>query len=146
MLVHLAMMLSKVSGWGLPSDGKTHDSHLSSHESAIMGEVDGARDRRRLASSCNDGWSVCPPRLSFSPMPNRAAAFLLAATHKRVIIQLTVISVTAATAAATTLRMIQAHVDGKQMEIGGSATPNVIIRADGVGRRRRAATRAVTPA
>ena len=64
MLVHLAMMLSTVNGWVLPPDGKAHDSPLSPHESAITGEVDGARDRRRLASGC-DGWSVSPPRLSF---------------------------------------------------------------------------------
>ena len=64
MLVHLAMMLSKVSGWVLPSADTSHDSPLSPHESAITGEVDGARDRRRLASGC-DGWSVSPPRLSF---------------------------------------------------------------------------------
>ena len=59
MLVHLAMMLSKASGWGMPSDDTAHDLPLSSHESAITGEVNG----RRLASSC-DGWSVSPPRLS----------------------------------------------------------------------------------
>ena len=46
MLVHLAMMLSKVSGWGLPSDDKAND---SSHESEITGEVDSARDRRQPA-------------------------------------------------------------------------------------------------
>ena len=81
MLLHLAMMLSKVSGWGLPSDLvkdliKAYD---SSHESAISGEVDGgARDRRQLwphgqpmASRC-DGWSVPArilPRLTV-PMPS----------------------------------------------------------------------------
>jgi hypothetical protein len=37
MLVHLAMMLSTVHGWVLPSDDKAHDSSLSSHESAITG-------------------------------------------------------------------------------------------------------------
>ena len=69
MLVHLAMMLSKVSGWGLPSDDKAH-------ESAIRGEVDSARDGRRLASSCDGSWSVFPPQPSIpSFLPNRAAAF-----------------------------------------------------------------------
>ena len=64
MLFHLAMMLSKVSGWGLPSDLvkdliKAYD---SSHDSAITGQVDGARDRRQLASSCDTGWSVSSAR------------------------------------------------------------------------------------
>ena len=76
MLLHLAMLLSEVSGWRIPSDDKAHD---SSHESAITGEVDSARDRRRLdddddhsdasgsGSSCDDSWSVPPaPRLSSS--------------------------------------------------------------------------------
>ena len=70
MLLHLAMMLSKASGWGLPSDEKGYD---SSHESAITGGVDGARDGRRLASSCDHSWSVSarPMRPSFLPLPNR---------------------------------------------------------------------------
>ena len=69
MLVHLAMILSTVNGWVLPSDLDTaHDSPLSPHESAITGDVDSARDRRRLASDCNEGWSVKPPRL-LSPLP-----------------------------------------------------------------------------
>ena len=45
MLVHLAMTLSTVHGWGVPSDNKT--SSLSSNESAITGGADGARDRRQ---------------------------------------------------------------------------------------------------
>ena len=70
MLVHLAMMLSKVSGWGFPSDDTAHDSPLLSHESAITGEVDSARDGRRLASSCDFSWSVSPPRApSFPALP-----------------------------------------------------------------------------
>eukprot|EP00964_Phaeocystis_antarctica_P056830 scaffold33572_cov47-Phaeocystis_antarctica.AAC.4 len=91
MLLHLAMMLSKVSGGGLPSDGKAHDSPLSSHESAITGEVDGARDRRRLASSC-DGWYVSPPRAraslpclpchsALSSPPNASPRALLSASN-----------------------------------------------------------------
>ena len=79
MLLHLAMMLSKVSGWGLPSDlvKDLITAYDSSHESVITGEVDGARDRRRLASSC-DGWSVRPPRPSFPPLRSclLACAFL----------------------------------------------------------------------
>ena len=72
-------MLSTASGWGLPS----HDSLLSPNESG----VDGPRDRRQLqgspsGSSC-DYWSALPaPRASWRLMPNIAAAFLLAATHK----------------------------------------------------------------
>ena len=54
MLVHLAMTLSAVDGWGLPWDNKT--SSLSSNESAITGGADGARDRRQLNwGSCNAG-------------------------------------------------------------------------------------------
>ena len=60
MLVHLAIMLSAVNGWVLPSDDKAHDSPLSLHESAIMGGADGSRARRQLiASSCEADWSVC---------------------------------------------------------------------------------------
>jgi hypothetical protein len=48
MLVHIAMTLSTVHGWSLlPVDDKA--SSVSSHESAITGGVDGARDRRQLA-------------------------------------------------------------------------------------------------
>ena len=55
-------MLSTASGWGFPS----LDSLLSPNESThVTGGVDGPRDRRRLASSC-DGWCVCPPRPCFS--------------------------------------------------------------------------------
>ena len=46
MLVHLAITLSAVDGWGLPWDDQT--SSLSSNESAITGGADGARDRRQL--------------------------------------------------------------------------------------------------
>ena len=83
MLLHLAMMLSKASGWGLPSDDKAHDSPISSHDSAITGEVDSARDGRRLASSCDHSWSVSPrPAHLFLPCLT-VLAFLLAATHQR---------------------------------------------------------------
>ena len=54
MLVHLAMTLSAVDGWGLPWDNKT--SSLSSNESAITGGADDARDRRQLDWS---HWSSC---------------------------------------------------------------------------------------
>ena len=59
MLVHLAMTLSTVRGWHIPSDDKA--SPFSSHESAITGGVDGARARRQLASGCTGSWSVYPP-------------------------------------------------------------------------------------
>jgi hypothetical protein len=60
MHVHLAITLSTVHGWVLPSDDKA--SSLSSHESAITGGVDGARARRQLiALDCSGSWSVCPP-------------------------------------------------------------------------------------
>ena len=52
MLVYLAMTLSTVHGWGLPSDNKT--SSLSSNESAITRGADGARARRQL-QGCNGG-------------------------------------------------------------------------------------------
>ena len=45
MLVQLAMTLSTIHGWSLPVDDKA--SSLSSHESAITGGFDGARDRLR---------------------------------------------------------------------------------------------------
>ena len=65
MLVHLAITLSTVHGWVLPSDDKA--SSLSSH--AITGGVDGARARRQLiASGCSSSWSVCPPTHSLLPI------------------------------------------------------------------------------
>ena len=80
MLVHLAMILSTVSGWVLPSADTAHDSPLSPHDSVITGEADSARNRRRLASSCDTGWYVSPPTRAFSRVPwlNLAAAFSLA--------------------------------------------------------------------
>ena len=88
MLVHLAMMLSTVHGWMLPSDDKAHDASLSSHESAITGGVDGARDRRQLRpSSCDGSWSarpllarVLPPFLR-NAAPFVSAAYGLAFTY-----------------------------------------------------------------
>ena len=58
MLVHLAITLSTVHGWVIPSDDKI--SSFSSHESAITGGIDGAR-RQLKASGCSGSWSVCPP-------------------------------------------------------------------------------------
>ena len=60
-LIHLAM-LSTASGWELPSSEESTDP-----ETTTTGEVDGERDGRRLASSC-DGWCVCPPRPCFPPV------------------------------------------------------------------------------
>ena len=70
-------MLSTASGWGLPS----HDSLHSPNESG----VDGPRDRRQLqgsGSSCDYGWSALPAPRALPLLPNVAAAFLPAATHK----------------------------------------------------------------
>ena len=58
MLFHLAITLSTVHGWVIPSDDKA--SSLSLHESAITGGIDGAR-RQLIASGCSDNWSVCLP-------------------------------------------------------------------------------------
>ena len=55
------LMLSTVNGWALQPDDKAHN---SSHELAITGEADGARDGRQLlriaafGSSCDDSWSA----------------------------------------------------------------------------------------
>ena len=83
-LVHL-VMLSTASAWKLSSGGEeAHDSTLSPplspHDSAITGEADSARNRRRLASSCDTGWYVSPPTRAVSRVPwlNLAAAFSLA--------------------------------------------------------------------
>ena len=87
--------LAFASGFRLPEgiDGVTqigardelaHASPLSSHdEPAITGEVDGARDRRRLiaGSGCDDSWCVCSRTPPPFPRPPCVilAAFLLAA-------------------------------------------------------------------
>ena len=39
--IHLAMMLSAVNGWGLPSDGEAHG-HNPVHESTILRPKAGA--------------------------------------------------------------------------------------------------------
>ena len=82
-LVHFAM-LSTASGWKLPSEQSAEPEMTitgEAHESPITGGVNGARDRRRLASNCNSGWCVCPPRPCFPSLRNLAAAFLSAADH-----------------------------------------------------------------
>ena len=82
----LLAMLSTASGWKLPQreapemamastglHGSTMDAITGEpHESPITGEVDGARDRRRLASGCNAGWCnagwcACAPLPCFPP-------------------------------------------------------------------------------
>ena len=80
-LVHLAM-LSTASGWKLPPGSEAPEMTITgeAHDSPITGEVDGARDRRRLvASSCNAAWCVRPPRPCSPPLRKLAAAFLSAA-------------------------------------------------------------------
>ena len=66
--------LAFASGFRLPEDNGVaqigadvelaYGSPLSSHESTVTGEVDGARDRRQLVNSlCDGSWCVSPPRL-----------------------------------------------------------------------------------
>jgi len=78
----LLAMLSTASGWKLPQreapemamastglHGSTMDAITGEpHESPITGGVDGARDRRRLATSCNGGWCVCAPHPCLPPL------------------------------------------------------------------------------
>ena len=70
MLTHLAMMLSAVSGWKLPSsDGSAQGSPLSLvNQSEITDGVVLAHDRRlgETGSGCDDGWSVSPHRPTLS--------------------------------------------------------------------------------
>ena len=74
----LLAMLSTASGWKLPKS--VAPGTTITGESPITGEVDGARDRRRLvASSCNAAWCVRPPRPCSPPLRKLAAAFLSAA-------------------------------------------------------------------
>ena len=57
MLIHLTMMLSTVSGWGLPSDGEVNGSLVNKSE--IADQVDDARDgHRRLKIGCDSSWSA----------------------------------------------------------------------------------------
>ena len=121
-LVHL-VMLSTASAWKLSSGGEeAHDSTLSPHESAITGEADSARNRRRLASGCNADWSVSPPRPCFLSLAyNRAAAFLLAAYRRVRLLTVNKTIVTAATGAATIAAI----------SWGRAATTHVIARATG---------------
>lgn len=51
-LIHIAL-LSTASGWKLPSDDE--EAGFSPHAPMITGGVSSARDRRRLASACDDG-------------------------------------------------------------------------------------------
>ena len=57
MLIHLStlMMLSGVSGWGLPSNGEAQ----LGNKSGITDQAHGARDGHRLLGfSCDHGWSA----------------------------------------------------------------------------------------
>ena len=101
--------LAVASGFRLPEDNGTvaqieadlelaHGSPLSPHESTITGEVDGAHDRRQLASGWDcDGWYDSPPRLFGPPSRNPAAASLFAATQQRIFRTVIVIILFAAT-------------------------------------------------
>ena len=67
----LLAMLSTASGWKLPSEQSAEPEVKitgEGHDSSITGVGDDAGGRRRLASSCNGGWSVSPPRPAF-PRP-----------------------------------------------------------------------------
>ena len=102
--------LAVASGFRLPEDnGAVAEigadvTPLSPHESTITGEVDGARDRRQLASggsSC-EGWYDSPPRLFGPPSRNPSAASLFAATEQRTEGAVIVTIFSAVVAAATT--------------------------------------------
>eukprot|EP00964_Phaeocystis_antarctica_P055110 scaffold32402_cov47-Phaeocystis_antarctica.AAC.2 len=100
-LVYLAM-LSMASGWQLPSQSAEPEMTTTgeAHESPITGGVDGARDRRRLATSCN-AWCVSTPRPCFPPLRKLAAAFLSAATRQvRAMVAAVILLVICATALA----------------------------------------------
>jgi hypothetical protein len=59
-LVHLAM-LSTASGWQIPSQES---------QAKIVGKVERARDRRRLADNCNGSWSVTRSHAQSLAQPN----------------------------------------------------------------------------
>ena len=114
--------LAFTSGFRLPEDNgvaqvgadveSAHNSPLSSHESTVTGEVDGAHDRRQLASSSCDGSWYVSPRTSPpppSPLPstslrNPSAAFLLAATT--LVIGAAISLIGTATAATAVTRIV----------------------------------------
>ena len=84
--------LAVASGFRLPEENSAVAqidagvNPLSPHESTITGEVDGAHDRRQLASggsSCNGDWYDSPPRLFVPPLRNPANVSLFAATQQR---------------------------------------------------------------
>ena len=60
-LVHLAM-ISTASGWRIPSQ--------ESQRQALAGNVERARDRRRLADNCNGMWSVTRSHPQSLAQPN----------------------------------------------------------------------------
>ena len=101
--------LAVASGFRLPEDNGGAQigadvTPLSPHESTITGEVDGAHDRRQLASggsSC-EGWYDSPPRLFGPPSRNPSAASLFAATEQRTEGAVIVTIFSAVVAAATT--------------------------------------------
>ena len=114
--------LAFASGFRLPEDNGVaqigadvelaYGSPLSSHESTVTGEVDGAHDRRQLASSSCDGSWYVSPRTSPpppSPLPstslrNPSAAFLLAATT--LVIGAAISLIGTATAATAVTRIV----------------------------------------
>ena len=94
MLIHLSMMLSAASGWGIPSDGEAP----LVNKSEITDQVDGARDgHRHLGISCDASWSVTPIH-PFATSPDVAILCPSAATGP---LAATAAVTTAVTAAAT---------------------------------------------
>ena len=98
MLIHLTMMLSTVSGWGLPSDGEVNGSLVNKSE--IADQVDDARDgHRRLKIGCDSSWSATaapgPASPSILAQPTLTCLIVLPAATGQV-------AVTAAVTAAVT--------------------------------------------
>ena len=56
MLIHLAMMLSTVNGWGLPSDGEAHGRLVPSTDEQVLGDHGLFPDslRGRMVKLCDD--------------------------------------------------------------------------------------------